>query len=123
LILRWSIVRTAFDPVEGHEQAGLRPALVISNEPFNQNSGRATVVPLTTARRPASSSEVLLLAGTAGLPVDSRLLIQQLRTVSQTRHRPPIYGRITDLHLRRLIAQRVLRHLRFDYLDILDLEP
>lgn len=123
MILRWSIVRASFDPAVGQEQARIRPALVVSNEPFNQATGRATVVPLTTARRPALSSEVLLPAGTGGLLVDPRLLIHHLRTISQTRFRHPIYGRITDLGLRREIARRVLRHVAFDDLDALDLEP
>jgi mRNA-degrading endonuclease toxin of MazEF toxin-antitoxin module len=32
--LRWAVVIARLDPVEGHEQAGTRRALVVSYEPF-----------------------------------------------------------------------------------------
>jgi mRNA-degrading endonuclease toxin of MazEF toxin-antitoxin module len=96
---------------------------VISNASFNQRTGRATVVPLTTARRAPLTAEVQLPAGIAGLRVDSLLLIDQMRTVSQTRFRRPVYGRITEPTLRREIARRVIRHFDFDDLDGLEFEP
>src|ERR1017187_3735858 len=36
-----------FDPRAGHEQAGRRPALVLSPKPYNQKSGLALVFPVT----------------------------------------------------------------------------
>lgn len=43
---------TRFDPVEGHEQGGRRPALIISNDRFNRlPSGLIIVVPTTTRDR------------------------------------------------------------------------
>lgn len=40
-----------FDPQSGHEQKGRRPALVVSNEPFNKATGLAMVCPLTNTDR------------------------------------------------------------------------
>ena len=40
-------VITTFDPQSGHEQKGRRPAIVISNKPFNQATGLAIVCPIT----------------------------------------------------------------------------
>jgi mRNA interferase MazF len=40
-----------FDPQSGHEQKGRRPALVVSNTLFNEQTGLAMVCPLTTTRR------------------------------------------------------------------------
>ena len=37
-----------FDPQAGHEQAGVRPALVISPRPYNQRVGLALFCPVTT---------------------------------------------------------------------------
>src|ERR1035437_3899124 len=37
----------SFDPQAGHEQAGRRPALVLSPKPYNQKSGLALVCPVT----------------------------------------------------------------------------
>jgi len=40
-----------FDPQVGHEQQGRRPALVVSNDLFNQRTGLCIACPITTARR------------------------------------------------------------------------
>lgn len=40
-----------FDPQSGHEQKGRRPALVISNDLFNQHTGLAIVCPITNTDR------------------------------------------------------------------------
>ena len=41
-------IALTFDPQAGHEQRGRRPALVVSNTPFNERTGLAIVCPLTT---------------------------------------------------------------------------
>lgn len=40
-----------FDPQAGHEQKGRRPALVVSNTPFNRHTGLAMVCPITNTFR------------------------------------------------------------------------
>jgi mRNA interferase MazF len=42
------IIWIDFDPQSGHEQAGRRPALVISQTAYNQRVGRAFVCPITS---------------------------------------------------------------------------
>jgi len=44
-------VALTFDPQSGHEQKGRRPALVISNDLFNQHTGLAIVCPITNTNR------------------------------------------------------------------------
>jgi len=44
-------IAVPFDPQSGHEQKGRRPALVISNTLFNEQTGLAIVCPLTTTDR------------------------------------------------------------------------
>lgn len=41
------IIKVCFNPQAGHEQAGYRPALVISNDFFNQKARLAIVCPIT----------------------------------------------------------------------------
>lgn len=41
------LVILTFDPQAGHEQQGRRPALVISNDVFNQRVGLAIACPIT----------------------------------------------------------------------------
>jgi mRNA interferase MazF len=46
------IVFIDFDPRVGHEQAKRRPALVLTDQRYNQASGLAVVCPLTSKRKP-----------------------------------------------------------------------
>ena len=41
-----------FDPQAGREQAKRRPALVVTDQAYNQASGLAVVCPLTSRRKP-----------------------------------------------------------------------
>ncbi len=41
----------AFTPQAGHEQAGRRPALVLSPEEYNSRSGLALFCPITSSRK------------------------------------------------------------------------
>jgi mRNA interferase MazF len=46
------IVIVNFDPTLGHEQAGLRPALIISKEMYNRNTNQIVVCPITSKAKP-----------------------------------------------------------------------
>src|SRR5688572_17550670 len=45
------LIALSFDPQSGHEQRGRRPALVITNDLFNQHTGLCMVCPITNTRR------------------------------------------------------------------------
>ena len=47
MVKRGSIIKINLDPNVGHEQAGYRPAVVISNEIFNSKTKLAIVCPIT----------------------------------------------------------------------------
>lgn len=52
LLVRGHLWDAVFDPVRGREQAGRRPALIVSTDIFNQGpGGLVTVVPLSTSER------------------------------------------------------------------------
>ncbi|MBI3275482.1 MAG: type II toxin-antitoxin system PemK/MazF family toxin, partial [Methylocystis sp.] len=53
------LVWTEFDPSKGREQAGRRPALVVSPAVFTENTGFAIVCPITSRVRPFPTSVVL----------------------------------------------------------------
>ncbi len=44
-------ITLSLDPQAGHEQKGRRPALVVSNDLFNQHTGLAIVCPITNTHR------------------------------------------------------------------------
>ncbi|MCM2675867.1 type II toxin-antitoxin system PemK/MazF family toxin [Alkalicoccobacillus plakortidis] len=51
VLKRGDIIKISFDPQSGHEQAGFRPALVISPEAFNTVTPFALVCPITNTIR------------------------------------------------------------------------
>ena len=48
---RGDIVWLNFNPQAGHEQAGRRPALVLSPKSYNDRTGLALLCPVTTAAK------------------------------------------------------------------------
>jgi mRNA interferase MazF len=77
------LIWTDFDPTRGREQAGRRPALVISSVAFTEYTGLAVVCPITSRVRPFPTSVVL----PAGLPVAGEILISHVRSID-TQARP-----------------------------------
>ena len=53
------LVWTDFNPTRGREQAGKRPALVVSSQGFTAKTGLAVVCPITSRIRPFPTSVVL----------------------------------------------------------------
>lgn len=86
---RWSTFIAALDPVQGSEQAGTRPVLVVSGEDFNQRWEQVAILPITTRKvgRRVFPGEVLLPAETAGLEKESLVLAHQIRAISKNRLR------------------------------------
>jgi mRNA interferase MazF len=74
-----------FDPIVGHEQAGRRPALVVSADGLNTSpAGLVTVLPITTRLRPLPS-RIIVNPPEGGLSQPSQIITEQTRTVSQQR--------------------------------------
>ena len=71
------LIWTDFDPTKGREQAGRRPALVVSSKTFTALTGLAIVCPITSRVRPFPSSAVL----PPGLPVEGEILISHVRSI------------------------------------------
>lgn len=118
--LRWAVLIVDLDPVQGHEQAGARRALVVSYEPFHR-SGLATVCPITASRSTARyPGDVPIPAGEAGQTRDGVVLTSQVRTVSLRRARPAPVGMLTDRSLRRSVRAALAHHLGLDIPAIAD---
>ena len=47
MVKQGTIIKINFNPQAGHEQAGYRPAVVISNDIFNEKAKLAIVCPIT----------------------------------------------------------------------------
>ncbi|MGO9265212.1 MAG: type II toxin-antitoxin system PemK/MazF family toxin [Candidatus Binataceae bacterium] len=71
------LIWTDFDPTKGREQAGRRPALVVSSAGFTRYTGLAVVCPITSHVRPFPTSVVL----PPGLPIAGEILTSHIRSI------------------------------------------
>ena len=85
-ILRGDVIWADLNPVQGHEQAGLRPVLVLSHEVFNERSGTVIAVAITS-QNPKAGFPLTLDLKSAKLPKKSWIKISQIRTLSVKRLR------------------------------------
>jgi mRNA interferase MazF len=83
-ILRGDVIWAQLDPVQGHEQSGRRPVLVLSHEVFNQRSGTVIACALTS-QEPRAGFPLTLGLGNAKLPKQTWVKISQIRTLSVKR--------------------------------------
>lgn len=83
-LLRGDIRWADLNPVRGHEQGGERPVVLISNTVFNDRSGTAVVMAITS--RPQRAGFPLTLELTdSKLSKKSWVKISQVRTISTER--------------------------------------
>ncbi len=74
-----------FDPTRGHEQAGRRPALIISDDRFNRGrAGLVMAIPMTTRER-GIPTHVAVSPPEGGVRVPSFLKCEDLRSISKER--------------------------------------
>ncbi len=83
-ILRGEIRWADLNPVRGHEQAGLRPVLILSHDIFNERSGTVIAVAITSQPQQAGFPLTLELMR-SNLPKKSWAKISQIRTLSVER--------------------------------------
>jgi mRNA interferase MazF len=83
-ILRGEIRWADLNPVQGHEQAGRRPVLIISHDVFNERSGTVIAVALTSRPQRAGFPLTFELQ-VKGLPKKSWVKVSQIRTLAVER--------------------------------------
>ena len=83
-ILRGEIRWAGLNPVRGHEQAGRRPVLILSQDIFNERSGTVIAVALTSKPQKARFPLTLEL-DSEQLQKRSWVKISQIRTLSVER--------------------------------------
>ena len=100
-ILRGDIYWADLNPTKGHEQAGLRPVLILSHGVFNDRSG--TVIAMALTSQPQKAGFPLTLQLTAPrLPKDTWVKISQIRTLALDRLDNKI-GKVNSAELDQLI--------------------
>lgn len=94
------VVWLEFDPQAGREQAGLRPAVVLSPKNYNSKAGLMICCPVTTKIK-GYPFEVAL----DGTP-KSVVLSDQVRSLDWRRRRAKLKGKVSEIELE-TIRQRV----------------
>jgi mRNA interferase MazF len=86
-VRRAEVYQARLDPVEGSEQAGTRPVIVVSRDAINASSTFVLVVPCTTHRvgQRVYPSQILIRAPEGGLEVDTVALAEQVRALAKKR--------------------------------------
>ncbi|MFM7426950.1 MAG: type II toxin-antitoxin system PemK/MazF family toxin [Elainella sp.] len=74
------------NPIQGSEQAGIRPVIIFQNNLVSQFSSTTIAIPLTTNQRRAALPICLPISqGEGGLTQDSVALCFQIRVLDKTR--------------------------------------
>lgn len=82
-------------PIRGSEQDGLRPVLVISNDWFNEYNARMVVIAPITRTHRGIRYQVEVGAGEGGLPADSTVMSDQMRSIDRIRLKKKL-GTVSD---------------------------
>ena len=103
-VKRGDIFYADLSPVVGSEQGGVRPVLIIQNDTGNRHSPTIIAAAITSqtgkARLP---THIDLSANTYGLPKDSVVLLEQIRTLDKRRLREKM-GRVDKALMDRVDA-------------------
>jgi mRNA interferase MazF len=81
-------------PTIGSEINKRRPVLIVSNNANNRAASTLTVLPITSNTEKVYPFEVALPMKVSGLPKASKVLAQQIRTISRDRIVGPVVGRL-----------------------------
>ncbi len=95
-VRRGEIYYADLSPVVGSEQGGMRPVLIVQNDTGNRHSPTVIAAAITSqinkARLP---THIELEAKNFGLPKDSVVLLEQIRTIDKRRLKERM-GRLDD---------------------------
>jgi mRNA interferase MazF len=100
---RGDVVWLEFDPHAGHEQAGRRPALVISHTEYNKKVGLAVMCPVTNQSK-GYPFEVPL---PAGLKVTGVVLSDQVKSLDWRARRASRIASVPAATLEQVVARVV----------------
>lgn len=84
---RGDVYEARLDPIEGSEQSGTRPVIIVSRDSLNESINIVVAVPCSTHRpaRHVYANQALIHAPDGGLSRDSVALGEQVRVLSKDR--------------------------------------
>ena len=93
VVKRGDIFYADLSPVVGSEQGGVRPVLIVQNDTGNRHSPTVIAAAIT--------SQTALAAMSCGLPKDSVVLLEQIRTLDKRRLREHM-GRVDETMMKQV---------------------
>jgi mRNA interferase MazF len=86
-VLRGDVFMASLEPVEGSEQGGTRPVVVVSRNAINEHSPVVVIASITDAanKKKIYPSHVQVPCHAGGLTMDSVVVCEQIRAISKTR--------------------------------------
>jgi mRNA interferase MazF len=93
-------IAVTFDPQAGHEQKGRRPALVVSNTLFNEQTGLAIVCPLTTTDRGYPFHVAII----RNPDVKGFVMVEQVKSIDYRARQVKLIGKASDDLLGEVLA-------------------
>ena len=102
VVKRGDIFYADLSPVVGSEQGGVRPVLIVQNDTGNRHCPTVIAAAITSqtgkARLP---THISLAAMSCGLPKDSVVLLEQIRTLDKRRLREHM-GRVDETMMKQV---------------------
>ena len=96
VVKRGDIFYADLSPVVGSEQGGVRPVLIVQNDTGNRHSPTVIAAAITSQTGKAHlPTHISLSAMRCGLPKDSIILLEQVRTLDKRRLRERM-GRVDE---------------------------
>ena len=103
-VRRGEIYYADLSPVVGSEQGGVRPVLIVQNDTGNRHSPTVIAAAITSQTNKAKlPTHIALSAPDHGLPRDSVVLLEQVRTLDKRRLRERM-GRVDGELMERIDA-------------------
>lgn len=93
-IVRGDIFYADLSPAVGSEQGGLRPVIILQNNVGNKHAPTTIVAPITSRLSKKPLPTHITFNG-CGLPKDSVILMEQIRTIDKGRLKQKM-GRLTN---------------------------
>lgn len=101
-VKRGEVFYADLSPVVGSEQGGIRPVLIVQNDVGNRHSPTVIAAAITSKNDKTSlPTHIDLKASRCGLPKDSVVLLEQIRTLDKRRLREKT-GCVDDSDIQRI---------------------
>ena len=102
MIKRGELYYADLSPVVGSEQGGVRPILIVQNDTGNKYSPTVIAAAITSQLNKAKlPTHIELSANEFGLPKDSVILLEQIRTLDKKRLKERI-GELSPVKMRKV---------------------